>query len=174
MQVQKNDKENETTDKITKITKKANQMDKHLRLMEDEHSELLTHPVMKTFMHLKWHPNVVPNFINFLTFFMFLVVFSTHALLTVDFLNCGNIRESIGNFTSLLYLLKINQWLSNNNSYQIAGLTDGYLNVSDQWIQLRPKYDTELTYIGATQKVSLLCVSNHVLLEHRTNSNFRL
>ena len=99
----KNDKESneenneeEITDKITKITKKANQMDKHLRLMEDDRSELLTHPVMKLFMHLKWHPNVVPYLINFLIFFMFLVVFSAHALLTVDFLQCDSHIGSSG------------------------------------------------------------------------------
>ena len=92
----KNSKEETTTDKITKITKKANQMDKHLRLMEEDRSELLTHPVMTLFMHLKWHPNVVPYFINFLTFFMFLFVFSAHALLTVDFLQCDSHIGSSG------------------------------------------------------------------------------
>ena len=70
------------------ITKKANQMDKHLRVMEEGRSELLTHPVMNLFMHLKWHPNVLPYFINFLFFFMFLVIFTAHALLTIDFLQC--------------------------------------------------------------------------------------
>ena len=94
-----NSKEETTSDKITKITKitkKANQMDKHLRLMEEDRSELLTHPVMTLFMHLKWHPNVVPYFINFLIFFMFLVVFSAHALLTVDFLQCDSHIGSSG------------------------------------------------------------------------------
>ena len=69
-------------------TKKANQMDKHWKLMEDSHSKLLTHPVMKLFMLMKWHPSVVPYFINFLIFFTFLITFSGHALLTVDFLQC--------------------------------------------------------------------------------------
>ena len=92
---EESNKEETTTEKITRITKKANQMDKHLRLMEEDRSELLTHPVMTLFMHLKWHPNVVPYFINFLIFFMFLFVFSSHALLTVDFLQCdSNIGSS--------------------------------------------------------------------------------
>ena len=69
-------------------TKKDNQMDKHWKLMEDSHSKLLTHPVMKLFMLMKWHPSVVPYFINFLIFFTFLITFSGHALLTVDFLQC--------------------------------------------------------------------------------------
>ena len=69
-------------------TKKANQMDKHWKLMEDSHSKLLTHPVMKLFMLMKWHPSVVPYFINFLIFFTFLITFSGHAFLTVDFLQC--------------------------------------------------------------------------------------
>jgi hypothetical protein len=69
-------------------TKKANQMDKHWKLMDDSHSKLLTHPVMKLFMLMKWHPSVVPYFINFLIFFAFLITFSGHALLTVDFLQC--------------------------------------------------------------------------------------
>ena len=86
----------ETTHKITKITKKANQMDKHLRLMVEGRSELLTHPVMKLFMHMKWHPNVVPYFINFLIFFMFLVLFSAHACLTVNFLQCDSHIGSSG------------------------------------------------------------------------------
>ena len=95
----KNDEANnkeETNEKVTKITKKANQMDKHLRLIEEERSELLTHPVMTLFMHMKWHPNVVPYLINFLFFFMFLVVFSAHALLTVDFLQCDSHIGSSG------------------------------------------------------------------------------
>ena len=78
------------------ITKKANQMDKHLKVIEGGRSELLTHPVMKLFMHLKWHPNVLPYFINFLIFFMFLIVFSAHALLTVDFLQCDSHIGSSG------------------------------------------------------------------------------
>ena len=82
--------------KQTMITKKANQMDKHLRVIKEGRSELLTHPVMKLFMHLKWHPNVVPYFINFLTFFMFLVIFSSHAILTVDFLQCDRHIGSSG------------------------------------------------------------------------------
>ena len=86
----------ETTDKITKITKKANQMDKHLRLMDQGCSELLTHPVMKLFMQLKWHPNVVPYFINTLIFLMFLVGLSIHALRTVDFLQCDSHIGSSG------------------------------------------------------------------------------
>ena len=93
--VEESNKE-ETTDKVTRITKKANQMDKHLRLMEEDRSELLTHPVMTLFMHMKWHPNVVPYFINFLIFFMFLIVFSAHALLTVDFLQCDSHIGSSG------------------------------------------------------------------------------
>ena len=85
------------------ITKKANQMDKHLRVMEEGRSELLTHPVMKLFMHLKWHPNVLPYFINFLFFFMFLVVFSAHALLTVDFLQCDSHIGSSGKTISMIF-----------------------------------------------------------------------
>lgn len=74
---------------FSKDTKKeANEMDKHLKLMDDSHSKLLTHPVMKLKMLMKWHPSVVPYFINFLIFFTFLITFSGHALLTVDFLQC--------------------------------------------------------------------------------------
>ena len=97
-----NNKE-ETTDKITRITKKANQMDKHLRLMEEYQSELFTHPVMKLFMHMKWHPNVLPYFINFIIFFMFLVVFSAHAFLTVDFLQCDSHIGSSGKNISMIF-----------------------------------------------------------------------
>ena len=78
------------------ITKKKNQMDKHLRVMEERQSELLTHPVMKLFMDLKWHPNVVPNLISFLVFFMFLAAFTAHGLRTVDFLQCDNLIGSSG------------------------------------------------------------------------------
>ena len=75
-------------DQPTKITRKANQMDKHLKLMEEEHVQLLTHPVMKLFTLLKWHPNRLPYTINFLIFLAFLCFFSTHALITVNFLQC--------------------------------------------------------------------------------------
>jgi hypothetical protein len=51
---------------------------------------------MKLFMHKKWHPNVVPYFINFLIFFVFLVLFSAHACLTVNFLQCDSHIGSSG------------------------------------------------------------------------------
>ena len=75
---------------VTKITKEANQMDKHLRVLKEGRSELITHPLMKLFMHLKWHSNVVPYFINFLIFLLFLTTFTSHAVITVDFLQCDN------------------------------------------------------------------------------------
>ena len=69
-------------------TKKANKMDKHLKLMEEDHEELLTHPVMQLFMSLKWHPNVVPYFFNFLVFLAFLFAFTAHGILMVDRIQC--------------------------------------------------------------------------------------
>ena len=79
-------------------TKKANKMDKHLKLMDDSHSGLLTHPLMKLFMLLKWHPSVVPYFINFLIFLTFLITFSAHGLLTVNFLQCDEHIGSDGTY----------------------------------------------------------------------------
>ena len=73
-------------------------MDKHLKLMEEEHAKLLCHPVMKLFGLLKWHPNVMPYFINFLIFFAFLTCFTAHGWITVDFLQCDNYIGSDSEF----------------------------------------------------------------------------
>ena len=95
---------------FSKDTKKeANEMDKHLKLMDDSHSKLLTHPVMKLKMLMKWHPSVVPYFINFLIFFTFLITFSGHALLTIDFLQCDVHIGSDGKYRRIwnIFSLKI-------------------------------------------------------------------
>ena len=87
-ETKKQEKSKSKKNRPTKITLKANHMDKHLRLMEEEHAKLLCHPVMKLFGLLKWHPNVIPYLINFLIFFAFLIFFTAHSWITVDFLQC--------------------------------------------------------------------------------------
>ena len=83
------------------ITAKNNQMDKHMRLMKDEDfDELLLHPVMKLFVSIKWHPNVIPYFINFLIFLMFLIAFTFHGVYTLDYLQCDK-KFSNGEFKRL-------------------------------------------------------------------------
>ena len=79
-------------------TLEANKMDKHLSMIKEGQFKLLIHPVMELFMMLKWHPNVVPYFINFLIFLLFLFVFTAHGILSVNLLQCDNHIASSSEF----------------------------------------------------------------------------
>ena len=70
-------------------TKKDNYLDKHQKLIDAGHPEMLLHPVMMFFTNLKWYPHKTWYYINFSIFLVFLVSFTTHCTYCIDFIQCG-------------------------------------------------------------------------------------
>ena len=70
-------------------TKKDNYLDKHQKLIDTGHPEMLLHPIMMFFTNLKWYPHKTWYYINFTIFLIFLVSFTIHATYCIDFIQCG-------------------------------------------------------------------------------------
>ena len=70
-------------------TKESNYLDKQKLLLEHGCPEMLQHPLMKFFTHLKWAPHKKLYYFNFCLFLAFLVSFTYHGINSVKILQCS-------------------------------------------------------------------------------------
>ena len=75
------------------IKKKQNFLDKHNALIKKGSQQLLTHPLMRLFISLKWQPHKIRYQINFFIFLVFVLIFSMHGIFCIDFLQCEDGKE---------------------------------------------------------------------------------
>ena len=69
-------------------SKKDNYLDKHQKLIDTGHPEMLLHPIMMFFTNLKWYPHKTWYYLNFVIFLIFLVSFTIHATYCIDLIQC--------------------------------------------------------------------------------------
>jgi ankyrin repeat protein len=72
---------------------KQNYLDKHIALIKQDSQQLLTHPLMRLFISLKWQPHKIRYQINFFIFLAFVLIFTIHGAICIDFLQCEDGKE---------------------------------------------------------------------------------
>ena len=72
---------------------KQNYLDKHIALIKQDSQQLLTHPLMRLFISLKWQPHKIRYQINFFIFLAFVLIFTLHGAICIDFLQCEDGKE---------------------------------------------------------------------------------
>ena len=72
---------------------KQNYLDKHIALIKRGSEKMLTHPLMRLFISLKWQPHKIRYQINFYIFLVFVLIFSMHGIFCIDFLQCEDGKE---------------------------------------------------------------------------------
>ena len=72
---------------------KQNYLDKHIALIKKGSQQLLTHPLMRLFISLKWQPHKIRYQINFFIFLVFVLIFTIHGAICIDFLQCEDGKE---------------------------------------------------------------------------------
>ena len=72
---------------------KQNHLDKHIALIKKGSQQLLTHPLMRLFISLKWQPHKIRYQINFFIFLAFVLIFTIHGAICIDFLQCEDGKE---------------------------------------------------------------------------------
>ena len=82
-----------------KTTEKQNYLDKHIELINNGCSDMLTHPLMRLFISMKWQPHKRPYQINFFIFLAFVLVFTAHGIYCIDYLQCDGTGAQNGNHT---------------------------------------------------------------------------
>ena len=75
---------------------KHNNLDKPLELIEKGCEDLLRHPLMRLFVALKWRPHKLQYKMNLFVFSLFLIIFTFHGLICIDFLQCDDPPEENG------------------------------------------------------------------------------
>ena len=76
-------------------SKNENYLDKHNKVIKEDHLEILRHPVMMLFTSLKWYPHKKWYYINFFPFFVFLISFTLHGIYWIDHLQCWKERSEL-------------------------------------------------------------------------------
>ena len=72
---------------------KQNFLDKHIALIKKGSQQLLTHPLMRLFISLKWQPHKIRYQTNFFIFLAFVLIFTIHGAICIDFLQCEDGKE---------------------------------------------------------------------------------
>ena len=76
-------------------SKNENYLDKHNKVIKEDHLEILRHPVMMLFTSLKWYPHKKWYYTNFFLFFVFLISFTLHGIYWIDHLQCWKERSEL-------------------------------------------------------------------------------
>ena len=76
-------------------SKNENYLDKHNKVIKEDHLEILRHPVMMLFTSLKWYPHKKWYYTNFFLFFVFLILFTLHGIYWIDHLQCWKERSEL-------------------------------------------------------------------------------
>ena len=72
---------------------KQNYLDKHIALIKKGSQQLLMHPLMRLFISLKWQPHKIRYQTNFFIFLAFVLIFTIHGAICIDFLQCEDGKE---------------------------------------------------------------------------------
>ena len=76
-------------------SKNENYLDKHNKVIKEDHLEILRHPVMMLFTSLKWYSHKKWYYTNFFLFFVFLISFTLHGIYWIDHLQCWKERSEL-------------------------------------------------------------------------------
>ena len=76
-------------------SKNENYLDKHNKVIKEDHLEILRHPVMMLFTSLKWYPHKKWYYTNFFLFLVFLISFTLHGIYWIDYLQCWKERTEL-------------------------------------------------------------------------------
>ena len=74
--------------------KNSNMMHRHLKLIDSENTQMLLHPIMRAFSDLKWLQFFWIFFGVIMAVFFFLVSFTWHEFMYVDFVQCKPLNET--------------------------------------------------------------------------------
>ena len=87
-------------------TRKQNYFDKHLKLINSDCSNMLRHPLMALFTSLKWQRHQTKYSFQFFIFLVFLLIFTTHGIYCIDYLQCDDpkINENCQKESNMLKL----------------------------------------------------------------------
>ena len=88
-------------------TRKQNYFDKHLKLINSDCSNMLRHPLMALFTSLKWQRHQTKYSFQFFIFLVFLLIFTTHGIYCIDYLQCDDPKIN-ENCQKESYMLKLN------------------------------------------------------------------
>ena len=75
--------------------KNLNLMHRHVKLIESENTDMLLHPIMRAFTDLKWLQFFWVYLIVIVAVFLFLVFFTWHGYLYVDFVQCEPLKHPL-------------------------------------------------------------------------------
>ena len=82
-------------------SEKHNYLDKHLELIKSGFEDMLKHPLMRLFISLNWQPHKYRYQMNFFIYVVFLLIFTAHGLISIDFLQCDKYIEEDENITKM-------------------------------------------------------------------------